>query len=117
MEITTAAAPPFFKNGYLVSCEDTKEAVYIDPGDEVDDLVAHARADGQIGEHRPTAVGGVALRLELGVGHDPIGRALVIHSAMTEVAVPEIVPVAARHERRHCLYVARVPFPAHAVLR
>ena len=46
MEITTAAAPPFFKNGYLVSCEDTKEAVYIDPGDEVDDLVAHARADG-----------------------------------------------------------------------
>lgn len=46
MEIVTAAAPPFFKNGYLVSCEETKEAVYIDPGDEVDDLVAHARAEG-----------------------------------------------------------------------
>jgi len=45
MEITAAAAPPFFKNGYLVSCEETKEAVYIDPGDEVDELVAHARAN------------------------------------------------------------------------
>lgn len=46
MEIVTAAAPPFFKNGYLVSCEDTREAVYIDPGDEVDDLIEHARAEG-----------------------------------------------------------------------
>jgi hydroxyacylglutathione hydrolase len=46
MEIVTAAAPPFFKNGYLVSCEETKETVYIDPGDEVDDLIAHARSGG-----------------------------------------------------------------------
>ena len=46
MDIVTAAAPPIFKNGYLVSCEETREAVYIDPGDEVDDLIAQARADG-----------------------------------------------------------------------
>lgn len=46
MEIAAAAAPPFFKNGYLVSCEETREAVYIDPGDEVDELVAHARSHG-----------------------------------------------------------------------
>ncbi len=46
MDIVTAAAPPFFKNGYLVSCEETKEAVCIDPGDEVDDLVAHVQAEG-----------------------------------------------------------------------
>lgn len=46
MDIAAAAAPPLFKNGYLVSCEATKEAVYIDPGDEVDDLIAHARAAG-----------------------------------------------------------------------
>ena len=45
MDIVTAAAPPFFKNGYLVSCEDTKEAVCIDPGDEVDDLIARARSE------------------------------------------------------------------------
>lgn len=46
MEIVTAAAPPFFKNGFLVTCEDTRETVFIDPGDEVDDLLAHARESG-----------------------------------------------------------------------
>lgn len=46
MDIAAAAAPPFFKNGYLVSCEETREAVYIDPGDEVEDLIAHARTEG-----------------------------------------------------------------------
>ena len=45
MDIVTAAAPPIFKNGYLVSCEETRQAVYIDPGDEVDELVADARAN------------------------------------------------------------------------
>jgi glyoxylase-like metal-dependent hydrolase (beta-lactamase superfamily II) len=38
-----AAAPPFFKNGFLVSCEATGEAVLIDPGDEVQDLIDAAR--------------------------------------------------------------------------
>jgi hydroxyacylglutathione hydrolase len=40
MRIVTAVAPPFFKNGYLVSCEQTREAVLIDPGDEVGELLA-----------------------------------------------------------------------------
>jgi hydroxyacylglutathione hydrolase len=39
----TAAVPPFFKNGYLVVCEVTKEAVLIDPGDEVDALLQAVR--------------------------------------------------------------------------
>jgi glyoxylase-like metal-dependent hydrolase (beta-lactamase superfamily II) len=46
MQIQTAAAPPFYKNGYLVACEDTREAVLIDPGDEVDDLLDRARREG-----------------------------------------------------------------------
>ena len=45
MDIAAAAAPPFFKNGYLVSCEETREAIYIDPGEEVEDVIAHARAE------------------------------------------------------------------------
>jgi len=45
MRLAVAAAPPFFKNGYLVSCEDTREAVLIDPGDEVRTLIESARAD------------------------------------------------------------------------
>lgn len=39
MRIATAAAPPFYKNGFVVSCEDTREAVLIDPGDEVEGLL------------------------------------------------------------------------------
>ena len=34
------AAPPFFKNGFVVGCEETREGIVIDPGDEVDDLLA-----------------------------------------------------------------------------
>jgi len=45
MDITTASAPPFFKNGYVVSCEETREAVLIDPGDEVDELLEAIRRD------------------------------------------------------------------------
>jgi len=45
MRIRSAAVEPFFKNGYLVSCETTREAVLIDPGDEVDDLLRAARED------------------------------------------------------------------------
>jgi glyoxylase-like metal-dependent hydrolase (beta-lactamase superfamily II) len=40
MLLFTAAAPPFMKNGYVLACERTKEAVFIDPGDEVDELLA-----------------------------------------------------------------------------
>jgi glyoxylase-like metal-dependent hydrolase (beta-lactamase superfamily II) len=34
-----AAVPPFMKNGFVLACERTRQAVYIDPGDEVDDLL------------------------------------------------------------------------------
>jgi len=39
MIVDTAAVAPFFKNGYVLACEDTHEAVLIDPGDEVDELL------------------------------------------------------------------------------
>jgi glyoxylase-like metal-dependent hydrolase (beta-lactamase superfamily II) len=39
MILEVRAGPPFFKNGYVVGCEDTREAVVIDPGDEVDQLL------------------------------------------------------------------------------
>jgi glyoxylase-like metal-dependent hydrolase (beta-lactamase superfamily II) len=42
MIVETAAVGPFFKNGFVVGCEDTSEAVLIDPGDEVDALLAAA---------------------------------------------------------------------------
>jgi len=42
MILETRAVPPFFKNGYVVGCEETREGIVIDPGDEVDQLVEAA---------------------------------------------------------------------------
>ena len=39
MILETRAVDPFFKNGYVLGCEATREAVLIDPGDEVDQLL------------------------------------------------------------------------------
>jgi len=39
MIIESRAVAPFHKNGYLVACDRTQEAILIDPGDEVDELV------------------------------------------------------------------------------
>src|SRR5262245_44901554 len=43
MIIESRAVGPFFKNGYVVADEDTKDAVIIDPGDEVDELIEIVR--------------------------------------------------------------------------
>jgi glyoxylase-like metal-dependent hydrolase (beta-lactamase superfamily II) len=45
MLLSTHTAPPFQKNAYLVGCETTRDAVVIDPGDEVEQLVEAVRAD------------------------------------------------------------------------
>jgi hydroxyacylglutathione hydrolase len=42
LTIETQAVEPFFKNGFLVSCDETREAVLIDPGEEVNVLLGLA---------------------------------------------------------------------------
>ena len=44
MIIETRAVEPFFKNGYVLGCEETREGVLIDPGDEVDGLLEAVRS-------------------------------------------------------------------------
>ena len=44
LEIRTA--PPFYKNGFVIGCEETREGSIVDPGDEVDDLLDAARSHG-----------------------------------------------------------------------
>lgn len=39
MILEARAVAPFHKNGFVVACERTREAVIIDPGDEVDELL------------------------------------------------------------------------------
>jgi glyoxylase-like metal-dependent hydrolase (beta-lactamase superfamily II) len=40
MRVISAAAPPFMKNGFVIACGSSRDAVLIDPGDEVDALLA-----------------------------------------------------------------------------
>lgn len=39
MLLETREAAPFHKNGYVLACDETREGVLIDPGDEVDQLL------------------------------------------------------------------------------
>lgn len=43
MILEVKAVPPFYKNGFVVGCASTREAVLIDPGDEVDELLGAVR--------------------------------------------------------------------------
>jgi glyoxylase-like metal-dependent hydrolase (beta-lactamase superfamily II) len=43
MILETRAVAPFYKNGFVVGCERTHDAVLIDPGDEVEQLLAAVR--------------------------------------------------------------------------
>ena len=51
MILEHAAVEPFLKNGFVIGCEETREGVIIDPGDEVDQLLDAAR------RHRLTITG------------------------------------------------------------
>ena len=44
MILETRAVDPFYKNGYVLGCEETREGVLIDPGDEVP-LLLRAASD------------------------------------------------------------------------
>jgi hydroxyacylglutathione hydrolase len=44
MILEIRAVQPFLKNGYVLGCEETREGVVIDPGDEVEELLDAARS-------------------------------------------------------------------------
>lgn len=46
MHVWTTSAPPFYKNGYVVACERTRQAIVIDPGDDVEEQLAIVRREG-----------------------------------------------------------------------
>jgi glyoxylase-like metal-dependent hydrolase (beta-lactamase superfamily II) len=43
MIVEVRSVAPFYKNGFVVGCERSREAVLIDPGDEVDELLGIVR--------------------------------------------------------------------------
>ena len=46
MILEVRAVAPFYKNGFVVGCSRTREAVLIDPGDEVDEVLGAVRDHG-----------------------------------------------------------------------
>jgi hydroxyacylglutathione hydrolase len=73
--IEVRSAPPFHKNGFVLGCDRTRDAVVIDPGDEVDMLLEVVR------------------RRQLSVGHILLTHAHVDHvtgvgRARTALGVP-----------------------------
>lgn len=46
MHVWTTAAPPFYKNGYVVACERTRHAIVIDPGDDVAEQLEIVKREG-----------------------------------------------------------------------
>jgi hydroxyacylglutathione hydrolase len=46
MILERRAVEPFFKNGFVIGCEDTREGAIVDPGDEVDQLLDAAAGHG-----------------------------------------------------------------------
>ena len=51
MILESQAVGPFFKNGFVVGCETTREAVLIDPGDEVPALLGFAERNKLASRH------------------------------------------------------------------
>jgi glyoxylase-like metal-dependent hydrolase (beta-lactamase superfamily II) len=43
MILEVRAVPPFYKNGFVVACERTREGIVIDPGDEIDEILGAVR--------------------------------------------------------------------------
>ena len=46
MLLEVRVAPPFYKNGFVLACDETRAAALIDPGDEVHDLEEVVREHG-----------------------------------------------------------------------
>ena len=51
MIIERRAVDPFYKNGFVLGCEETSEGVLIDPGDEVEELLDAVQSHGLTVKH------------------------------------------------------------------
>jgi glyoxylase-like metal-dependent hydrolase (beta-lactamase superfamily II) len=99
-------APPFYKNGYILACEQTRQGVMIDPGDEVDllleivagqgidirhILLTHAHVDHVAGTARAKAALGAPILLHR--DDLPLYEAVLQQAAMFDLEVEPPPPV------------------------
>lgn len=106
MFLQVREAPPFYKNGYVLACEETRQGVVIDPGDEIDlllevvntnaldirhILLTHAHVDHVAGAARAKAALGAPLYLHR--GDLPLYQAVLQQAAMFGLTVQQPPPV------------------------
>ena len=106
MLLQVREAPPFYKNGYVLACEETRQGVVIDPGDEVDllleivsrtnldirhILLTHAHVDHVAGAAR--AKGTLGAPIHLHRDDLPLYDAVLQQAAMFGLTVQQPPPV------------------------
>jgi len=106
MLLETREAPPFYKNGYLLGCEDTLQGVIVDPGDEVDllleavaelrldvrhILLTHAHVDHVAGVAKAKAA--LTAPVYLHRDDEPLYAAIPQQAAMFGLRIPQPPPV------------------------
>lgn len=106
MLLQVREAPPFYKNGYVLACEETRQGVVIDPGDEVGllleivsreaidvrhILLTHAHVDHVAGTARAKAVLGAPIYLHQ--DDRPLYDAVLQQAAMFGLQVEPPPPV------------------------
>lgn len=79
MIIESQAVGPFFKNGFVVGCEESREAVLIDPGDEVAGLLAFADRSGLTIRHILLTHGHVDHITGVAAAKDALGALVHLH--------------------------------------
>jgi glyoxylase-like metal-dependent hydrolase (beta-lactamase superfamily II) len=106
MFLQVREAPPFYKNGYVLACEQTRQGVVIDPGDDVDllldvvnrntldirhILLTHAHVDHVAGAARAKSVLGAPIYLHR--ADLPLYEAVLQQAAMFGLHVQQPPPV------------------------
>jgi hydroxyacylglutathione hydrolase len=116
MLIEIRAVPPFHKNGFVVGCDRTHEAVLIDPGDEVADLLdivarqklsvkyillTHAHIDHVTGVARAKEAVGAPVYLH--AADKPLYDAVPQQAAMFGLPVPQVATIDHFYDVQHPL--------------
>jgi glyoxylase-like metal-dependent hydrolase (beta-lactamase superfamily II) len=106
MFLQVREAPPFYKNGYVVACEQTRQGVIIDPGDEIDllleivnrntfdirhILLTHAHVDHVAGAARARTALGAPIYLHR--DDLPLYQAVAQQGELFGLRVPEPPPI------------------------
>jgi glyoxylase-like metal-dependent hydrolase (beta-lactamase superfamily II) len=126
MLIESQAVGPFFKNGFVVACEQTREAVLIDPGDEVGGLLdyaareqlairhillTHAHVDHVIGV--PEAKKRLGVPIHLHADDEFIYAHAVEQGAMFGLHVDSLPPVDAHYTPQQVITFGRLEVRPH----